>query len=180
MKVSSLLQHIGIAMILSCLAAINNFIFSGLLSSRFNISLIVFLYLVYLIWQSHLAAGRITLLVFNLCVLLFFLFTGIHLVTLLWVYLAIIWLTRSLLYYSSLLSVLADLGLCLFSASIAYWLLSNGYGLVSIMWCLLLLQALHSLIPGKRKPAKSQQTSTSDNFNHALQSAESALHQLLR
>ena len=179
MKVSSLLRHIGIAMMLSSLAAIVETIFTGLLSSKLNISLIVFLYLTYLIWQSHLAAGRITLLVFNLCVLLIFLFKGIHLVTLLWVYLAIIWLNRSLLYYSSLLSVLADLGLCLFSASIAYWLLSNDYGLVSIMLCLLLLQGLHCLIVDKKIPSKSQ-TSSADNFNHALKSAESALQQLIR
>ena len=152
MKVSSLLRHIGIAMMLSSLAAIVETIFTGLLSSKLNISLIVFLYLTYLIWQSHLAAGRITLLVFNLCVLLICLLTGMPFVTLLWVYLAIIWLNRSILYYSSQLAILADLGLCLFSASIAYWLLFNGYGLVSVLWCLLLLQSLHRLIVDKKYP----------------------------
>ena len=180
MKSSSLLQHIGIALILTCLAAINDVIFTGLLSSKFNISLSVFLYLAYLVWQSPLAAGRITLLILDLCVLLICLFIDLHIVILLSVFLTMMWLNRFLLYYSSPLAVLADLGLCLFSASIAYWLLFNGHSLIIVLWCLLLLQALHSLIPDKKKLGKPQQAAPNDNFDHALQSAESALQQLIR
>ncbi len=184
MKTSSLLLHIGIALALTCLAKINDFIlkqfFTDLLSVKLNISLIVFLYLAYLIWQSRLAAGRITLLIFNLCVLLISLFSGIQIVTLLLVYLAMIWLNRSLLYYSSPLAILADLGLCLFSAFMVSWLLFNGNSLITILWCVLLLQTLHSLIPDNKKDFKPQKPSTSDNFDHALQSAESAFQQLLK
>ena len=180
MKPSSLLQHIGIALILTCLAAINDFIFSGLLSSKFNISLSVFLYLAYLVWQSPLVAGRITLLILDLCVLLICLFTDLNIVTLLSVFLTMMWLNRLLLYYSSPLAVLADQGLCLFSASIAYWLLFNGHSLIIVLWCLLLLQALHSLIPGKKNSRKTSQASSADNFDHALQSAENALQQLIK
>ncbi|NOQ14271.1 MAG: hypothetical protein GQ583_07325 [Methyloprofundus sp.] len=179
MKASSLLQHIGIALILTCLAAINDFAFSRLLSSKFNISLSVFLYLAYLVWQSPLVAGRVTLLILDLSVLLICLFIGLNMLTLLLIFLAMMWLNRLLLYYSSPLAVLADLGLCLFTAGIAYWLLFNGQSLVIVLWCLLLLQALHSLIPGKKKFAKPREAS-SDNFDHALQSAETALQQLIK
>jgi len=180
MKASLLLQHIGIAMLLTGLAAINGFVFSGLLSSKLNISLSVFLYLAYLIWQSPSAAGRITLLVLDLSVLLTCLLTDLYTPTLLLVFLAMIWVNRFVLYYSSPFAVLADLGLCLFSASIAYWLLFKGHSLIIVLWCVLLLQALHSLIPGKKKSRKTSQASSADNFDHALQSAENALQQLIR
>ena len=184
MKVSSLLQHIGIALALTCLATINNFIlrqfFTGSLSAKLNISVIVFLYLAYLIWQSRLTAGRPTLLFIDISTLSIFLLASLHTETLFLMSLFLIWLNRSLLYYSSVLPVLADLCLCLFSAFVVYWLLFNGNSLITAVWCLLLLQALHSLIPGKKKSTKQQQASPSDNFDHAFQSAESALQRLLK
>ena len=91
MKASSLLQHIGIALALTCLAIINNFIliqfFTGLLSARLNISVIVFLYLAYLIWQSRLTAGRPTLLFIDISTLSICLLTSLHTETLFLMYL---------------------------------------------------------------------------------------------
>lgn len=183
MKTSSLLQQISIALLLTLLAAINDFIlrqfFTGLLSAKVNIALIVFLYLAYLIWQNRIAAGRITLLLIDLSVLLICLFTSLSTISLLIICLFLIWLNRLLLCYSSVLSILADLGLCLLSACVVYWLLFNGHGLITALWSLLLLQSLHCLIADKKMASKPQESS-SDNFDHALQSAESALQQLLK
>ena len=185
MKPTSVLQHIGVALVLTCLAAVNDLIlrqfFSELLSDKLNISLLVFLYLSYLIRQNRLPAGRITLLVINLSVLLFCLFAVTQTTTLLLIYLTMIWLNRSLLRYSSLLTILADLGLCLISASLVYWVFVNGYSILTTLWCFLLLQALHSLIPTKKAANNPKHTSPSfDNFDRSLQSAENALQQLLR
>ena len=184
MKSSSLLQHIGIALTLTCLAAINNIIFrqfvTGQLSAKMNISLIVLLYLGYLIQQSDLAAGKITLLSINLGILITCLFAITHLPTLLLIYLLMIWLNRLLLCYSNVLAILADLGLCLISASMVYWVWVNGNSIIAALWCFLLLQALHTLLPYKEIPIRQKPSSTStDHFNHALQSAESALQQIM-
>lgn len=182
MRTSLLLQHIGIALALTCLATINDFIlkhfFTDLFSSKLNISLIVFLYLAYLIWQNRLAAGRIILLLIDLTVLFICLFIDLQMITLSLIYLALVWLNRLLLCYSSPVAALADSGLCLFSAGMAYWLIHNGYGLITTLWCLLLLQSLHCLIADKKTLSKPQ--SSTNNFDYALQSAERALQQLFR
>lgn len=184
MKTSPLLQHIVLALALTCLAAINGFIlrqcFGGMLSSQLNIAIITFVYLAYLSWQSRTAVGRITLLLIDASILFTCLFASLSLVALLCVCLAMIWLNRSLLCYFRPFAILADLGLCLFSLYIAYGLLINGIGFIGILWCVLLLQALHSLIPDKRNLNKASQIPVSDNFDHALQSAEVALQQLLK
>lgn len=177
MTSSTLLRHISLAVVLSGLVLMNEFIFSGLLSSQFNLSFIVLLYLCYLISQSHLVAGRITLVGVDLSAILICWFSDLSIGELLLVYLAMIWLNRALLCYSSLLAILADLTLCLFTASVVYWLFLMSFSLTSIVWCLLLLQALHSLIPGKKKPVKKMPSG--DGFEHALETAESALQRLL-
>lgn len=181
MKQSSLLQHITIALGLSCLAAISGYVSSlfleTTLSVRLNLSFILFLYLSYLIRQNHLPAGRLTLMALNTGLILIFLLTEARLNTLVWVYPGMIWITRSLLRYLNVYSILADLILCLCSTGTALWLIGNGYGLMSALWCFLLLQALHIVIPGKKSK---QHTSGIDKFNSAAKSAESALQQLSR
>jgi len=181
MKIPSLLKYIGVAMFLTCLAIINDFILriflNGLLSAKLNISLIIFLYLTYLIWQSHLIAGKTTLFLINLCVMCLGLLAGLHIITLALVYLVMIWLNRVLLCYSSALTILADLALCVLSGSIVCWLLYNGYGYLTGLWCLLLLQSLHCLVVDK-KTLRQSQTPATDNFDYALRAAEKALLQL--
>ena len=185
MKPNALLQQIVIALALTCLAAANDFIFSqfftGQLSTKLNLSIIVFCYLGYLNRQSHLPAGRIILLLINISALLICLFTVDRFNTLLLIYLAMIWLNRSLLCYSGVLAVLADLGLCLGSASAVYGVLANGNSVIAALWCFLLLQALHPLIPGKKLPKTTKRTSTStDTFDQSLQAAENALQAILQ
>ncbi len=181
MKPASLLQHITIALGLSCLAAISGYLSSQFIEStlnvRLNISFIVLLYLGYLLRQNHLTAGRLTLMALNTGLILICLLTEVRLSTLVWIYPVMIWVTRSLLRYQGVLSILADLILCLFSTGTALWLIGNGYGLMSALWCFLLLQALHILIPGKKSE---QLSSGSDIFNTAAKSAERALQQLAR
>lgn len=185
MKYTALLQHIVVALILTCLGAACDFIFgqffTGLLSTKLSLSVIVFCYLVYIIRQSHLPAGRISLLSINLCVLLVCLVWVDRFNTLILIYLAMIWLNRSLICYSGILAIVADLGLCLVSASVVYGVLVQRNSVIVALWCFLLLQALHTLIPGKKLPNNSKHGKTStDNFDHSLQAAENALQEILR
>ena len=185
MKSTALLQQIGIALVLTCLAAINEVLlsqfFTGLLTAKLNLSFIILLYLSYLILRNRLPVGRTTLMTINLGLMLICLITETSLSTLLWVYPTMIWINRSLLRYAGMVAVLADLGLSLLGIGAALWALSNGHGLITALWCFLLIQALHILIPGKEALNKAKHAaSVSDNFGRALQSAENALQQLLR
>lgn len=185
MKSTALLQQLGIALLLTGLAAINETLlraFFGIgLSAKLNLSLIFLLYLGLLLRQNRLPAGRVTLMAVNLGIVLMCLLVDTRLYTLLWLYPAMIWLNRSLLRYAGVTSVLADLGLCLLSIGTVLWAFSSGYGFITALWCFLLLQALHVMIPAKKAPQTQQGNASSpDNFNKALQTAESALQQLLK
>jgi len=184
MKENTLLQHIGLAIGLSVLALINDLILrqfvNVMLSNQLNISLLVCLYLGFIIRRSSLISGRITLLAINLSIVLISLFWIKHASTLLVIFLTTIFCNRALLCYANLLAIMADLGLCLLSASTAFWLLANNYSSLTALWCFMLLQALHTLLPSKKVAyAKKQSAPSQDKFNHALQSAEGALQKLL-
>lgn len=185
MKMTALVQHIVLAFVLTSMAAANQLLlclfFSGSLSVKLNLSATVFFYLCWLIWRNPMPAGRLTLLTGNLMVILMGLFSGLHLSTLLVMFPAMIWLTRSLLRYSGLVAVSTDLALCLISTGAFYAVLAGDRGSVAALWCFLLLQALHTLIPSRKSLDKPAPTASSpDSFNQALQTAESALQHLLR
>lgn len=185
MKTNSLLSQLVIALLLTCLAAIVSALFNQFVGSqtnaRLNLSLIMLLYLGCLIWQNPRPAGRITLMASNLGLALLCLLFEVRLGTLFWLYPAITWLNRCLLRYSSILAIMSDSALCLLGAGAALWALGNGYGLVMALWCFLLLQALHVMIPCRKAPRRKMPASqTQDNFNRAMQSAESALQQLMK
>ena len=185
MKASSLLHHIFIALVLTGVAAISEVLlkqfFSELPSIKLSISLVMFLYLCDLIYQSRPAIGKLTLFAVNLSVLLISLFTVDSLTLLLLLYTAIIWSNRALLCYASIVAVLTDLSLCVISAAIVLWVCVNGNSLMTALWCFLLLQALHTLIPGKKLSGQfNADLQATDAFNRAMSTAENALQQLLR
>ena len=185
MKSTSLVHPIGIAFLLTGLAALNELLLSqwlsGVSNARLNLSIILLLYVGFLIRQNRLRAGAITLMAFDLGVIVICLLAETRLSTLLWLYPVIMWLNRSLLRYSGFVPVFVDLGLCLLGIGAVLWAVNNDHGVTTALWCFLLLQALHILIPCKTvrydaKPAPP----ADDNFDRALQSAENALQQLLR
>jgi hypothetical protein len=99
----------------------------------------------------------------------------------------LVWLSRSLLNYSSLLAAALDLGLSVLSLAAATWAFIRADSLFLACWCLLLVQALHTAIP-KHNPAallsrnargrNEDRHSTPDRFSTAYRAAESALHRL--
>jgi hypothetical protein len=184
MKPGLLLQHIGIALVLTGIATLNEALFrqffSALVSVKFTMVCALFLYLTYLIWQSRQPTGRITLFIINVGVLLIGQFAVTQLSNLILIYLVLIWLNRCLLCYASLFSMIVDLGLCLISLTTVYFIFITGNHWLTALWCFFLLQALHTLIPGKKINHNLDHAATNENFNLALQSAESALQQILR
>ncbi|MGR9116188.1 MAG: hypothetical protein ACU85E_10510 [Gammaproteobacteria bacterium] len=182
MKTTALLNQIGVAIALTFLAAINQTLLAPFafdqLGAKLNLSLIVLLYLGYLNLQYRVPAGRIVLMVVNLAIVLLCLLIEIRLNTLSWLFPAMIWFNRSILRYTGVLVVLADLSLCLLGTAAIVWTLGNDHSLIAAIWCFLLLQALHVMIQADNKC--SCDPSSSVDFNRALEYAESALQRLLR
>ena len=59
------------------------------------------------------------------------------------VHLGLVWLVRSLYYYSGLLPALADLGSALLGAAFAVWAAQRSDSAWLALWCFFLVQAFH-------------------------------------
>ena len=134
-------------------------------------------YVIYLLRRSPERVGRITVLaVWSLAAGAIWLM-GPPLLLYLSLHLGLVWLIRSLYFYSSMLSALADLGLSGLSLAAAVWATSHSHSLFLSIWCLFLVQALFAAIPasmqrsGGATPAHQEQ----NRFERAHRAAETAL-----
>ena len=72
------------------------------------------------------------------------------------VHVGLVWLVRSLYYYSGVLPALADLGLSVLGAAFAVWAAQRSGTAWLAFWCFFLAQAFFVLIPaplGRRAQA---------------------------
>jgi len=91
--------------------------------------------------------------------------------------LGLIWLFRSLYFYASVISALADLLLMGFSLMAAVWAAYQTESLFLCIWCCLLVNALFVFIPvDMTGRATAPNPSNSDRFQQAYQVAESTLY----
>jgi hypothetical protein len=96
-------------------------------------------------------------------------------------HLGILWLIRSLYFYSSALSALADLGLNGLGMAAAIGAITRTGSLFLGIWCFFLVQALFVLIPRNinRKSGTAQDGQQhEDRFQHAYRVAQAALRKL--
>ena len=185
MKSSSLFEGVFVALISSFIGSVVYFSLSSLFSDSFLIRLLIsglsFGYILYLLSRSKERTGRITVIaVWTISVIsLWFIWPSITLFVLM--HLIAIWLVRSLYFYSSLFSSIADLVLNGFSVAIAFWAAGHTGSLFLTIWCFFLTQALFVLIPTHIKKTISN-TSPSlkneDEFQHAYRAAEAAVRKL--
>ena len=154
---------------------------SGVLLSRALCTALAFVYVLFLIMRSRLRSGRVSLLATWLLAALAIVLFSPSLLVMVIAHLVLIWLTRGLLFHRSVLSALADLGLCALSLATAAWaLLETGSVFISL-WCLLLVQAACVLLPARLGNPACAGTEVDDNntrFAHAARAAEQALHAL--
>ena len=184
MKKPSFIEGVVVALIVCVIGSIGYSIISIFCSTadtwRILIAVISFGYSIYLLGRSQQRTGRIIVLtIWSLMSVALWLFETpfnhyalIHLVS--------IWLIRSLYFHASILYALLDLGLIALSAAIGFWALQHSGSLLLSLWCLFLVQALFVAIPGSKKTARSDQ-STSNNhakFQQALRTAQSAMNNL--
>ena len=138
-------------------------------------------YVVYLLSRSNERIGRVTTLaVWALAaVAAWVIAPSIVLYVLL--HLGLVWFIRSLYFYSSVLSALADMGLNGLSLAAAVWAMSWTGSVFLSLWCFFLTQALFVFVPHslQRKPGTGRQaTHSEDRFDVGHRAAEAAVRKL--
>ena len=92
-----------------------------------------------------------------------------------------VWLIRALKFYASLLTALADLGLCAVSVAAATAAALHTGSVLLSLWCFFLIQALWIAIPptlqSAARPTLAPPTAD-DRFQHAYTVAEAAVRKL--
>jgi hypothetical protein len=155
--------------------------FASSMVMRLLIAAIGLGYVVYLLSRSRERIGRITTITLWLLVAGIAWFTAPPLILFLMVHLGLIWLIRSLYFYSSLISAIADLGLNGVSLATAVWAANQTGSLFVSIWCFFLVQALFVAIPAKLIQKAGQNPTgepREDRFQHAYRTAETALRKL--
>ncbi|MEN8206032.1 MAG: hypothetical protein ABFS24_08465 [Pseudomonadota bacterium] len=138
-------------------------------------------YVVYLLNRSPEHVGRITAAAAWLLVAGILWFTEPPLLLYVFVHLGAIWLIRSLYFYSSALSALADLGLNGLGLAAAIWAVTRTGSVFLGIWCFFLVQALFVTIPKSinRKPGTGHAGhEREDRFHRAHRVAEAAVCKL--
>ena len=179
--IDALLFAAALSVIGSVLAVLLAPLCSGVLLSRALCTALALAYVLFLLMRSRLRNGRVTLLAgWSLAALAIALFCP-SLLTLVAAHLTLIWLIRALLFHSSLLTALADLGLCALSLAAGYWALMETGSLFLSLWSLGLVQAACALLPTRLGAARSVANASTDDeqrFTSAARVAEQALQSL--
>ena len=155
--------------------------FPGIPVLRLLIAGIGLAYAVYLLSRSPERVGRITAAAAWVLIAGALWFTQPPLLLYVFVHLGILWIIRSLYFYSSALSALADMGLNGLSLAAAIWAVTRTGSVFLGIWCFFLVQALFVFIPKSinRTPAAEQAGhERDDRFQHAYHSAEAAVRKL--
>lgn len=185
MKRPTFLEGVGIALAASLAGSI---LFSALSPVMPDLALLKLLiaglglaYSLYLFRRSRERLGRlVTITIWLICATLIWLLNP-PLTLYLALHIGLIWLIRSLYFYSSPMAALADLGLSGLGLAAAIWAALNTGSLLLSIWCFFLLQALFSTIPANLKktiPDDRSPGQPTDRFQQAEQAAEAALRRL--
>ena len=73
------------------------------------------------------------------------------------IHLTSLWLIRSLYFHASILSTLLDFGVIALGLAVALWALIHSGSLLLSLWCFFLVQAVFVAIPGRIRPAPTNQ-----------------------
>jgi hypothetical protein len=185
MKRPSILEGASVALVGSIGAVVFFYTLSTLFSTDFLlyllIALIGFFYVLYLLRRSGEKVGRIASLTLWTVSALIIWLIGMSLPLYLMAHLGLVWLIRSLYFYSSLISALADSVLVVFGVAAALWAMLQTGSLFVSVWSFFLVQALFVIIPSSWKRSARRGLvlgGEEEPFQNAYQSAESALNRL--
>jgi hypothetical protein len=147
---------------------------------RWLIAVCGFVYVIYLLSRSRERVGRLSVLTLWTLVAGAAGFFQPPLLLYVFIQVGMVWIIRSMYFYSSVLSALTDLGLNALALCVALWAWRYTDSFIISIWCFFLMQALFVYIPAEvNKP--SQQlgpVSGADRFEQAYRSAVTALRKL--
>jgi hypothetical protein len=185
MKAPTFLEGVTVALVLtlagSVLYTALNAVFPGIPAARLLIAGLGLAYLVYLLSRSPERIGRITAAAGWLLVAGVLWFAHPPLLLYVCVHLGVLWLIRSLYFYSSALSALADMGLNSLALAAAVTAITRTGSVWLAIWCFFLVQALFVVIPKSltRRPTAARAVhAEEDRFQQAYRAAERAVRHL--
>ncbi|MDX2456410.1 MAG: hypothetical protein QNL87_02790 [Gammaproteobacteria bacterium] len=185
MRPPTFLEGVSVALAISLAGGVfytvMDAVFPGVPVLRLLIAGIGLIYVVYLLNRSPDRVGRVTAVAAWLLVAGALWFTQPPLLLYLCVHLGTLWLIRSLYFYSSALSALADLGLNGLGLAAAIWAVTRTGSIFLGIWCFFLVQALFVVIPKRinRRPGTARAGhENADRFQHAYRVAEAAVRKL--
>jgi hypothetical protein len=185
MKNPSFFEGVAVALAASVVGSLLYTVLTSLfpvaLLLRLLVACIGLAYVVYLLSRSRERVGRVTALAIWGLVAGVTWFVHPPLTLYLLVHLGLIWLVRSLYFYSSMLSALADLGLSSLSLVAGIWAATQSGSVFLSLWCFFLVQALFVVIPAHfnnivRGGAPYQ--ACEDHFQRARRAAEVSVRKL--
>ncbi len=182
MKQPTFLEGVAVALAASLVGSVLytalDTLFPGVPVVRLLIAGLGLAYLVYLLGRSTERVGRVTAAAAWLVVAGVLWFTHPPLLLYVCAHLGTLWLIRSLYFYSSALSALADLGLSGLGLAAAVTALARTGSVWLGIWSFFLVQALFVVIPKSVRRTSGTGRTGEDRFQHAYRAAESAVRKL--
>jgi hypothetical protein len=132
----------------------------------------------YVLGKSDERVGRVTTVVAWTVAAALAWASGIPFVGYVLVHVGLIWLVRSLYFYSGVLPALADLGLSVLGAAFAVWAAHRSGSAMLAFWCFFLVQAFHVLLPAAIAERGQLADDADLKFNRAHTAAEAAIRRL--
>jgi hypothetical protein len=178
----SLGQGIVAAIVLSLSGAAVLTVFSPLLGAAVTLKLVIallgFAYVLYALGRSGERVGRVTTIVLWTLAAAAAWLSGLPLVAYVLVHVGLLWLVRSLYFYSGVLPALADLGLSVLGVAFGVWAAQRSGSAMLAFWCFFLVQAFHVLLPAAVTAQRESVRRDDSAFNRAHQAAEAAIRRL--
>ncbi len=182
MKTASFNEGLLVAFISSLAGTVIYYLLSAFVADSYLFRLLIsmgsFAYVLYLLSRSQTPVGRVSTMVAWVLVSSVLWFYWPPAAVFILVNVSIIWLVRSLYFYSSVVSALADLGLNLLSIAAAYWAAQQTGSLFLSIWCFFLTQAMFVAIPKNLLATNKPKLPADDRFRSAHRAAQSALTKL--
>ena len=185
MKQAGFFEGVWVALLISVLGsalfAVLTTFFSKFGVFQLVVTAISFCYITYLLLRSREVTGRMVIFTVWFSAAMLCLFFVNSILTFIMIHIIMIWLVRSLYYYTSIISAAIDLFLNVTSFVIATWTLGHTDSLFLALWCFFLIQALFVSIPvsfQKVRQSNHRHVKSDDRFERAYRIAEVAIRKL--
>lgn len=182
MKTPSLLSGITFAIVAcvggSVLYTLLPLVFSATISLKITICVISAGYLFFLLKKGRQHSGRVIALTTWTLISVAGLLVDLPIATFILSQVAMIWLTRSIVFHRSLLLSLLDLGLIAIGLLAAVWALLQTDSMATALWCFFLVQSLFGTISNLKLISKGQPPVDQNRFQAAHRVAKDAIQKL--